>query len=70
MEQLSKDMALLWEALKEGAGGGPNAERLLQPTDLEAELTVRKAPVEPITARPSDEWLAYLNDTAISSTLT
>ena len=46
----------------------------LQPTEpLEAELTIRKAPVEPIKARPSDEWLewlASLNDTAIGAILT
>ena len=74
MEQLSKDIALLWEALKQSASGGPNAERFLQPMDPpEAELTIRKAPLEPIKARPSDgwlEWLASLNDTAIGAILT
>ena len=74
MEQLSKDLILLRDALKDCAGGGPNAERLLQPMDpRDAELTVCKAPAEQITARPSDDWLrclAFLNDSAISTILT
>ena len=52
----------------------PSAERFLQPIDPpEAEITMSKAPVEPIEARPSDEWLVWLaslSDTAISAILT
>ena len=74
LEQLSKDIALLWEALKQCASGDPSAERFLQPMDPpEAELTMSKAPVEPIEARPSDEWLVWLaslNNTAIGAILT
>ena len=74
MELLSKDLILLRDALSDCAGGGSKAERVLQSADpVEAELMVRRAPVEPITARPSDawlKWLASLSDPVISTVLT